>query len=110
MLPVAIIALWGAVWIALGAFAYAIFAALLAPLGAPGAAAVTGAVFLILAGIGGLIVKSRIEAAKRNAMIAGLASSGAANMALGLIAKRPLISLGVAGAIAAFLFTRGGAK
>ncbi len=37
-------------------------------------------------------------------------ASGAANMALGLIAKRPLISLGVAGAIAAFLFTRGGAK
>ncbi len=108
MLPFAVIALWGALWIALGLFAYAIFALLAASLGAAGAAATTGAIFLSLAAIGAVIVRSRIEAARRNALIASLATSGAANVALGLIAKKPLISLGVAGAIAAFLFTRGG--
>lgn len=108
MLPIAIIALWGALWIALSAFAYAIFAALLSALGPAGAAAVTGAIFLVVAVIGGLIARSRVEAAKRNAMLAGLASSGAANVVLGLVARKPLMTLGIAGAVAAFLFTRGG--
>jgi len=108
MLPIAVIALWGALWIALAAFAYAIFALLAAPLGAAGAAAVTGAIFLVLALVGGLIARSRIEAAKRNAMFAGLATSGAANVVLGLVTRKPLITLGIAGALAAFLFTRGG--
>ncbi len=108
MLPVAIIVLWGALWIALALFAYAIFAALAISLGAPGAAAATGLIFLILAGGGALIVRGRIAAAKRNALMAGLMSSGAANLALGLVTRKPLITLGIAGAIAAFLFTRGG--
>ncbi len=106
MLPVAIAALLGAFWIALGFFAYALFAALAAPLGVSGAAAATGAALLVIAGLGGLFVKSRIEAAKRNALLAGLASSGAANVVMGLIARRPLMSLGIAGAAAAWLFTR----
>lgn len=108
MLPIAVIALWGALWIALASFAYAIFAALAAPLGAAGAAALTGAIFLVLAAAGAAIARSRIEAARRNALLAGLASSGAANVVLGLVAKRPLVSLGIAGALAALLFTRGG--
>lgn len=107
MLPVALAALLGALWIALGFLAYALFAALADPLGAAGAAAATAAAFLVLAGLGGLIVKARIDAAKRNALIAGLASSGAANVVLGLVQRRPLMSLGIAGAAAAWLFTRG---
>ncbi len=108
MLPIAVIALWGALWIALASFAYAIFALLAPPLGVAGAAALTGAIFLVLAAAGGAIARSRVEAAKRNALLASLASSGAANILLGLVAKRPLMSLGIAGALAAFLFTRGG--
>ncbi len=109
MLPVAVIALCGALWIALALFAYALFAALVAPLGAPGAAAVTGAVFLIVAAAGGLIVRSRIQTMKRNALVASLASSGGAVSALmGVVTKRPLVSLGVAGALAALLFARSG--
>lgn len=106
MLPIAVIALWGALWIALGLFAFAIYAALAPSLGPAGAAAVTGGIFLVLAGIGGWIAKSRIDAAKRSALLAGLASSGAANVVLGLVSKRPLMSLGILGAAAAFLFTR----
>lgn len=106
MLPVAVIALWGALWIALGLFAFAIYAALAPSLGVAGAAAVTGGIFLVLAAVIGLVAKSRLEAAKRNALFAGLASTGAANVVLGLVTKRPLISLGILGAAAAFLFTR----
>lgn len=106
MLPVAVIALWGALWIALGLFAFAIYAALAPSLGVAGAAAVTGGIFLVFAAAVGLIARSRIETAKRNALFAGLASSGAANVILGLVTRRPLISLGILGAAAAFLFTR----
>ncbi|MFT3809693.1 MAG: hypothetical protein QM698_07225 [Micropepsaceae bacterium] len=106
MLPVAVIALWGALWIGFGMFAFAIFAALSPSLGAAGAAAVTGGVFLVIAAIGGMIARNRVEAAKRSALLAGLASSGAANVVLGLISRRPLMSLGIIGAAAAFLFTR----
>jgi hypothetical protein len=108
MLPVAIIALVGALWIALGLFAYAIFTALTASVGAAGAAAITGVIFIVLALVGGLLVRARLNAAKRNAMIAGLATSGVANVALGLITRKPLVTLGIAGALAAYLFTRGG--
>lgn len=108
MLPVAIIALAGALWIALALFAYAILALLVAPLGVPGAAAVTGAIFLVVVAIGASFVRSRIEAAKRNAFLASLATSGAANIFLGLVARKPLMSLGIAGALAALLFTRAG--
>jgi len=108
MLPVAIIALVGALWIALGLFAYAIFIVLTGAVGVSGAAAITGAIFLLFTALGGLFVRSRLNAAKRNALFAGLATSGAANVVLGLVAKKPLVSLGIAGALAAFLFTRGG--
>ena len=43
-LAMAAIALWGALWIALASFAYAIFALLAPPLGVAGAAALTGAI------------------------------------------------------------------
>lgn len=108
MLPVALIALVGALWIALGFIAYAIFAALAGALGAPGAAAATAAILLVVAGLGGLFVRARLAAARRNAMIASLATSGVANVALGLLTKKPLVTLGVAGALAAFFFARGG--
>lgn len=111
MLPLAVFALWGALWIALVAFAYAIFALLAAPLGVAGAAAATGGIFLVVAGLIGLVVRARIAAMKRGALMAGLAGgTGAANAVLGFVGKRPLVSLGVAGTLAALLFARGGVK
>lgn len=105
-MPAIAVTVIGALWIALAAFAFSLFF-LLAPYAGPaGASALTGLAFLIAVALLGLIVKQRIEAAKRNALMAGLASSGAANLVLGLIAKRPLLSLGIGGALAAF-FLRG---
>lgn len=106
MLVASAVFLLGAVWIALGFIGYAIFAALAPSLGVPGAALVAAAAFLAIAGIAALLLSRKIENAKRGAMLAGLAGTGAANAALGLVAKRPLLTLGIAGALAAF-FLRG---
>lgn len=101
-MAVTALVLLGAFWIALGFMAFALFA-LLAPLaGVAGAAAITAAVFLVLVAFGALLLMRRIEAARQTALMAGLASSGVANMALGLVAKRPLLALGIGGALAAF--------
>ena len=96
----------GALWIAMSAVAFALFFLLAPYTGAAGAAALTAVVFLVLVAILGLIVSRRVDAAKRNVLMAGLASSGAANLVLGIISKRPLLSLGIGGALAAF-FLRG---
>lgn len=99
----------GAVWIALGFIGFAIFAVLAPSVGVPGAALLTALVFLVCVVIAALIVKRQIADAKRNALIAGLAGTGVANAALGLVTKRPLLALGVGGAIAAF-FLRGSSR
>jgi len=101
-MAVTALVLLGAFWIALGFMAFALFA-LLAPLaGVAGAAAITAAAFLVLVAFGALLLMRRIEAARQTALMAGLASSGAANLVLGLVAKRPLLALGIGGALAAF--------
>jgi len=103
---IAAVVLLGAFWIALGFAAFAVFA-LLAPLaGAPGAAAITAAIFMVAVAFGALLLARRIESARRTAMLAGLASSGGAQLLLGLVSKHPLLSLGIGGALAAF-FLRG---
>jgi hypothetical protein len=105
-MPAVAVALVGSLWIALAAFAFAVFFALAPYAGPAGAAGLTGLAFLIGAAILYLTLRRKVAAAKRSALVAGLASSGAANIVLGLIASRPLLSLGIGGALAAF-FLRG---
>jgi nitric oxide reductase large subunit len=105
-MAVVAIVLLGAFWIALGFLGFAIFI-LLAPLtGVPGAAAITAAIFLVLVAFGALLLSRKIESARQTALLAGLASTGGARLLMGLVAKHPLLSLGIGGALAAF-FLRG---
>ncbi len=102
-------ALIGAGMIALCLFAAAAFFALTPTMGFAWAALIVGGVFAVVALICGLIVSLRIQAGKRRAVdLATLASSGAASAALGFVGKRPLLSLGVVGALAALLMRGAG--
>ena len=111
MLPAAALVLWGMLWIALGFIAYAIFAAFVPLAGAALAAAITALIFLILAGIGAYIVSltvnHKIQTAKKNLLVGGLATSGAAKIAIALITKRPMLILGLGGAALAAFLMRG---
>lgn len=101
-----VIVVWGAAWTALAFMAVAIFAGLSGPLGVAGAAGVTAAIFLVLAILGGLLISYRMAMARQqNSWLAALASSGAVSAILGVALKRPLLTLGIGGAIAA-LFAR----
>lgn len=100
------IILLGAFWIALGFAAFAVFALLTPLAGLPGAAAITAGIFMVIVALGALLLARKVESARRTAMLAGLASTGGAQLLLGLVSKHPLLSLGIGGALAAF-FLRG---
>lgn len=100
---VAALVLLGAFWIALGFFAFALYA-LMAPFtGVAGAAAITAAIFMVVVAFGALLLTRKLESARRTAMLAGLASSGGAQLLFGLVRRHPLLTLGIGGALAAFL-------
>jgi hypothetical protein len=102
MIVLAVI-LWGLSWIALAFAGVAIFAWLSPALGIAGAAAATAALSLVLAAIGWLWLAHRFAQARQNSIVSALASSGAATAVLGLAAKRPVLALGIGGAVAVFL-------
>lgn len=110
MIPAVALVILGALWIALAFLAVALFLALAPLIGGAWSALLTAVAFLVIVGIGGLVISAaiqrKVEAAKRSAMIAGLASTGAAKFGLGIVTKYPLLSLGIGGAIAAFFISR----
>jgi nitric oxide reductase large subunit len=105
-MAVAAVVLLGAFWIALGFIAFAIFAVLAPLTGAAGAAAITAAVFMVVVAFGALLLRRKIESARQTALLAGLASTGGAQLLFGLVRRYPLMTLGIGGALAAF-FIRG---
>ena len=102
---VAAAALVGAVWVLLAFLGLALFFALAPLAGAAGAAAVTAFAALIVVLIGCLIAQHKIDQARQNSLVNNLISSGALGAAAGFLGKRPLLSLGLGGALAALFFT-----
>jgi hypothetical protein len=93
----------GAVWIALAFLALALFF-LLAPLtGLAGAALIAALAALLFVLIGYLILARRLDAMQRNSLMGSVIASGALGAAANFAASRPLLSLGLGGALAVIL-------
>ncbi len=78
-------------------FGHAAVAAMAPILGEPGAAVLIGAILLVVASACALVIRRRIQDAKRMSMVAGLAGTGAANMLMGFAFRRPLLTAGLGG-------------
>jgi len=95
--------LLGVVWIALVFLTLALFF-LVAPFtGLAGAALIAALAALLFVLIGYLILARRIDAMQRNSLMSSVVASGALGAAASFAAKRPLMTLGVGGALAVIL-------
>lgn len=93
----------GAVWIALAFLALALFFLLAPVTGLAGAALVAALGALLFVLIGYLILARRIDSMQRNSLMSSVVASGALGAAASFAAKRPLMTLGVGGALAVIL-------
>ena len=105
MTVVAAAALIGAVWVMMAFLGVALFFVLAPATGVPLAAMLTALAALLIIVIGCLIAQHKIDQARQNSLINNLVTSGALSAAAGFVGKRPLLSLGIGGALAALFFT-----